>query len=79
MNPEDIDDEVDLLVEEALCALGAAPLDPPDEDERACEFAGEDPWLEHIVRAHPHNAAVLASLRGEVMESDFPGISAHLF
>lgn len=79
MEHEAPDDEVDLLVDEALSELGAAALEPPDEYAELCEFAGCYPWLGDVVQAHPHDAAVLASLRGDVLEPDASELSVYPF
>jgi len=66
------DDAADHLADEALNELGADPLDPPDEYAELCEFAGCYPWMDDFVLSHPHDAAVLASLRGDIAEPDTP-------
>lgn len=64
------DDTADHLADEALNELGADPLEPPDEYTELCEFAGCYPWLEDLIPSHPHDAALLASLHGDVTEPD---------
>lgn len=70
MQNEMPDDEADLPADEALSELDAAPLEPPDEYAGLYEFAGCYPWLDGIVQAHPHDAMLLAALRGEAAEPD---------
>lgn len=70
MGNECLDAAADQVAEAALHELGADPLDLPDEYADLHEFAGCYPWLDEIVQAHPHDAAIQASLRGDTAEPD---------
>lgn len=75
MEKETLDEAADRLADAALHELGPHTLDEDsldatDEYADLHEFAGCYPWLDGIVRSHPHDAAILASLRGEMTEPD---------
>ena len=60
MNTKDLalEEQADLLAEEALYELGETPLDEPDEYADQCNYAGCYPWLEAVICAHPHDSPV---------------------
>jgi hypothetical protein len=64
MHDKMLETQADLLAEEALHALGEAPLDEPDEYAEQCDYAGCYPWLGEVVHAHPHDNAIHTALHG---------------
>lgn len=53
-----LEEQADLLAEEALNELGDTPLDEPDEYAEQCDYAGCYPWLKDVICAHPHEHPV---------------------
>lgn len=70
MTNEISDIEADLLATEALNELGCPLPQASDEYEELINHAGSYPWLQEIVNPHPHDSAILASIRGDVTELD---------
>ena len=64
MRFETLEMQADRLAEEALHELGEVPFDEPDDYTRQCDYAGCYPWLSDVIRAHPHDSAILSALRG---------------
>lgn len=60
MNTHDtaLEEQADLLAEEALNELGVTPLDEPDEYAVQCDYAGCYPWLKDVICAHRHDHPV---------------------
>ncbi len=59
-----MDDEYDPLDDFDL-PVGALPLEAADVCDDPYECAGAPPPFDEIVRFHPHDAAILAALRGD--------------
>jgi hypothetical protein len=72
MNKHDtaLEEQADLLAEEALHELGASPLDEPDEYAAQCDYAGCYPWLEDVICAHPHEHPVHPVLHDEAADRE---------
>lgn len=65
-----LEEQADLLAEEALNELGDTPLDEPDEYAEQCDYAGCYPWLKDVICAHPHDHPVQNS-DAAVEDTDF--------
>lgn len=67
-----LEEQADLLAEEALKELGGTPLDEADEYAAQCDYAGCYPWLKEILHVHPHDHSILSG-DPAVEEMDFYG------
>ncbi|MDP2265437.1 MAG: hypothetical protein Q8J70_02685 [Thiobacillus sp.] len=65
-----LEQQADLLVEEALHELGATLLDELDEYATQCDYAGCYPWLEDVICAHPHEHPTHPTLFDDAADQD---------